>query len=191
MWQKQPAGTLVYKELSRLKSKAQDNWLAIEDEVKKWLSNKGNTDRKIRDYRAMIENLELEQENILIERIRDMENRDAYDRILEKRKVEIENLKTRIQDMLNMEQTIKKCKKEIKESINILDGIIAEGAISNVNLRLLVKEIIVLDMENNVLAPVIVMNAPFGEYGEVFDDDGNVTLAHNGDYRACEIFSVN
>ncbi len=45
---------LVYKELSRLKPKAQDNWLAIEDEVKKWLSNKGNTDRKIRDYRAMI-----------------------------------------------------------------------------------------------------------------------------------------
>ncbi len=25
---------LVYKELSRLKSKAQDNWLAIEDEIK-------------------------------------------------------------------------------------------------------------------------------------------------------------
>ena len=32
----------------------------------------------------MIENLELEQENILIERIRDMENRATYDRILEK-----------------------------------------------------------------------------------------------------------
>lgn len=29
---------------------------------------------------------------------------------------------------------------------------------------------------------LIVMNAPFGEYGEIFDDDGNVTLAHNGDY---------
>ncbi len=53
--------------------------------------------------------------------------------------------------MLNMEQTIKKRKKEIKESIDILDGIITEGAISNVNLRLLVKEIIVLDMDNNEL----------------------------------------
>ena len=27
------------------------------------------------------------------------------------------------------------------------------------------------------------MNAPFGKYGEIFDDDGNVTLAHNGDYK--------
>ena len=161
---------IVYKELSRLKSKAQDNWLAIEDEVKKWLSNKGITDKKIRDYRAMIENLELEQENILIERIRDMENRDT---------VEIENLKTKIQDIMNMEQTVKKRKKEIKESIDILDGIIAEGAISNVKLRLLIKETIVLDIENNELALVIVMNAPFGEYGEIFDDDGNVTLVHN------------
>ena len=185
--QEKDLDALVYKELSRLKSKAQGNWLAIEDEVKKWLSNKWNTDRKIRDYRAMIENLELEQENILIERIRDMENRAAYDRILEKRKGEIENLKTRIQDMLNMEQTIKKRKKEIKESIDILDGIIAEGAISNVNLRLLVKEIIVLDMENNELALVIAMNAPFGKYGEIFDDDGNVTLAHNGDYKPISV----
>ena len=75
--QEKDLDALVYKELSRLKSKAQDNWLAIEDEVKKWLSNKGNTGRKIRDYRAMIENLELEQENILTERIRDMQNRGS------------------------------------------------------------------------------------------------------------------
>ena len=64
--QEKDLDALVYKELSRLKSKAQDNWLAIEAEVKKCLSNKGNTDKKIRDYRAMIENLELEQENILM-----------------------------------------------------------------------------------------------------------------------------
>lgn len=30
-------------------------------------------------------------------------------------------------------------------------------------------------MDNNELALVIVMNAPFGKYGEIFDDDGNVT----------------
>ncbi len=37
------------------------------------------------------------------------------------------------------------------------------------------------------LALVIVMNAPFGEYGEIFDDDGNVTLAHNGDYKSINV----
>lgn len=52
------------------------------------------------------------------------------------------------------------------------------------------KEIIVIDMENNELALVIVMNAPFGEYGEIFDDDGNVTLAHNGDYKPIPLKEV-
>lgn len=86
-----------------------------------------------------------------------------------------------------MKQTVKNRKKKITESIDILDGIIAEGAISNVNLRLLLKEIIVLNMDNNELALVIVMNAPFGKYGEIFDDDGNVTLAHNGDYKPINV----
>ncbi len=96
---------------------------------------------------------------ILIERIRDMKNCATYDRILEKRKVEIENLKTKIQDILNMEQTVKRRK----------------------------KEIIVLEMEKNELVLVIVMNVPFGEYGEIFVDDGNVTLAHNGDYKPIRV----
>ena len=65
----------------------------------------------------------------------------------------------------------------------MLDSIIAEGAISNVNLRLLIQEIQVLELENDELAIVIAINTPFGEYGEVFDADGNVTLAHRGNYK--------
>ena len=38
-------------------------------------------------------------------------------------------------------------------------------------------------LKTDELALVIVMNAPFGEYGKIFDSDGNVTLAHNGDYK--------
>lgn len=43
------------------------------------------------------------------------------------------------------------------------------------------------NIENNEHALVIVMNAPFGEYGEIFDNDGNVTLAHNGDYKLISV----
>ena len=39
-------------------------------------------------------------------------------------------------------------------------------------------------MENNELALVIVMNAP------LFDDDGNVTLAHDGDYKPIPLEEV-
>lgn len=88
----------------------------------------------------------------------------------------------KIYELKNIEETVKKRKSEIKENIDILDGIIAEGAISNVNLRLLVNEIIILDMGGE-LAIVISMNAPFTDYGEVFDENGNVILRHNGNYK--------
>ena len=42
-------------------------------------------------------------------------------------------------------------------------------------------------MENNELALVIAMNAPFGEYGEIFDDDGNVILVYNGEYKPINV----
>ena len=40
-----------------------------------------------------------------------------------------------------------------------------------------------------MIALVIVINAPFGKYGEIFDD-GNVTLAHNGDYKPIPLQEV-
>lgn len=33
------------------------------------------------------------------------------------------------------------------------------------------------------LAIVVSMNAPFTDYGEVPDENGNVTLRHNGNYK--------
>ena len=33
------------------------------------------------------------------------------------------------------------------------------------------------------IAVVIVINGPFNEYGEVFAENGDVKLAHNGDYK--------
>ena len=103
--------------------------------------------------------------------------------MLEKKKTQIEDYKNKIYELKNIEETVKKRKKEIKESIDILDGIIAEGAISNVNLRLLVNEIIVIEMEDGNLAIIVSMNAPFDQYGEVFDENGNVKLRHNGNYK--------
>lgn len=118
-----------------------------------------------------------------MERINDKENRSIYDRMIEKKKKQIEEFRIKINELINLEETVKKRRKVIKENIDMLDSIIAEGAISNVNLRLLIQEIQVLELENDELAIVIAINTPFGEYGEVFDADGNVTLAHRGNYK--------
>ena len=42
-------------------------------------------------------------------------------------------------------------------------------------------------MENDELAPVIVMNVLFGKYSEIFDDKENVIFAHNGDYKSINV----
>lgn len=181
--QEKDLDTLVYNELLRLKSVTEQNWLSIENDVKKWLKNKASYEKQISDMKIAVSNLENDIENILMERINDKENRDAYDRMLDKKKGQIEDYKTKIYELKNIEETVKRRKKEIKESIDILDGIIAEGAISNVNLRLLVNEIIIIEMEDGNLAIVVSMNAPFDQYGEVFDENGNVKLRHNGNYK--------
>jgi len=116
----------------------------IEADVKKWLRNKAGTEKQIAEMRTAVSNLEIDVENILMERIK--ENRATYDRMLEKKKAQIEDLKVKINELINLEETVKKRRKAIKENIDMLDSIVAEGAISNVNLRLLVQEIQILDV---------------------------------------------
>ena len=96
-----------------------------------------------------------------MERITDKENREAYDNMIAKRKNEIENLTKKIDSIKNLDETVKKRKAEIKNSIDILDGIIKDGAISNANLRLLISEIIIFEQDNE-LSIVVAMKAPFG-----------------------------
>lgn len=181
---------LVYKEILRLKSESEKNWSDIETDVKRWLQNKAGTERQIAEMRTTIANLETDMENILMERINDKENRDAYDRLLVKKRSQIDELKVKINELANLEETIKKRRKEIKENINMLDNIVAEGAISNTNLRLLIQEIQILDVGDNEIAVVVVLNGEFNEYGEVFDMDGGVELAHNGDYKPIPLEEV-
>lgn len=181
--QERDLDALIYKELLRIKSHAEENWKSIEKDVKVLMKNKANTEKKISDMKNKISALKEDIENILMERIADKENREAYDSMIAKRKNEIEILTKKIDSIKNLDETVKKRKAEIKNSIDILDGIIKDGAISNANLRLLISEIIILEHDNE-LSIVVAMKAPFGEYyGELFDEEGNIVLAHAGDYK--------
>ena len=172
----------IYKELLRLKSEAEENWKSIEGDVKKWINNKNDITKKIKNMESAISNLELEIEKILMERINDKDNRPIYDKMLQKRRDEIDGLKHKISEIQNIDETIKRRKSEIKCSIELLDKIIEEGAISDTNLRLLINEIVVLENSNKIQL-VISMKAPFGTYGEVYDN-GKTVLKHRGDYES-------
>ena len=171
----------IYKELLRLKSEAEENWKSIETDVKKWLSSKSDVTKKIKNMESSISNLELEIEKILMERINGKDNRPIYDKMLQKRRDEIDSLKHKIAEIQNIDETIKRRKKEIKCSIELLDKIIEEGAVSDTNLRLLINEIVVLE-ENGKIQLIVSIKAPFDTYGEVYEN-GKTVLKHRGDYE--------
>lgn len=58
---------------------------------------------------------------------------------------DIKTIENRIQEMKDIENTVKERKKQMKKSVELLDGIIADGAISDTHLRMLVDEIVIYE----------------------------------------------
>lgn len=117
-----------------------------------------------------------------MEKINDKENSGLYEEMIAERKNEIEICEEKISKLQNIDETIKKRRKELKVGIEILDNIITEESVSNANLRLLIKQIIIFE-ENKKLSIVFEMNAPFSGYGKMFDENGNLLMEHDGEYH--------
>ena len=77
----------------------------------------------------------IDQEEILLERIRDKEHTEIYTRMLKLCEDDIERLKKEIAAITDYSATIKKRKAEMKESVDLIEQIIQEGAISDANQR--------------------------------------------------------
>lgn len=65
--------------------------------------------------------------------------------MLDKCEADIQRLNEEIKSIIDYNSTIKKRKAEIKESVDIIEQIIKEGAISDANLRLLIDKIIITE----------------------------------------------
>ena len=67
-----------------LKEEAQKNYDSIEADVKRWMSQKGNTERQTKALSARLEQRRGDQQMILLERLRDREHATVYDEMLKK-----------------------------------------------------------------------------------------------------------
>lgn len=114
------------------------------------------------------------QEQILLERIRDREHADIYTGMLEKCEAEIKSLTAEIEAIRDYDTTIRKRKAEMKSSIDILDGIIKDGAIGDANLRLLVDNIVINEQDGK-LSINIDLKAAFSSHLDIYDEDGALT----------------
>lgn len=157
-----------------IKDEALANYKSIESDVKKWMSNKGTVTNKLKQLNTSLEQRKSDQKEILLERIRDREHADIYTEMLEKCESDIQKFEDEIKSIQDYNSTIKKRKAEMKDSVEIIEEIIKEGAISDANLRLLVNKIIIFEKDKK-LSIKIKLNARFQRHKDCYNDNGIVS----------------
>ena len=91
--------------------------------------------------------------------------------------MEISNYVYDFVQMKDIEATVKERKKQMKKSVELLDGIIADGAISDTHLRMLVDEIVISE-KNGKLDIQITLNGEFRTHIDYYDESGDITDRH-------------
>ena len=137
------------------------------------MGNKNSVNNKLKHLNTSLEQRKSDQKEILLERIRDREHADIYTEMLEKCESDIQKLEDEIKSIQDYNSTIKKRKAEMKDSVEIIEEIIKEGAISDANLRLLVNKIIIFEKDKK-LSIKIKLNAKFQRHKDCYNDNGMV-----------------
>ena len=138
------------------------------------MKQKSNVSRKLDELKMKLEQRQSDQQEILLERIRDKAHKEIYTKILKICEDDIERIKNEIESITDYNATIKKRKAEMKESVDLIEQIIQEGAISDANLRLLVDSIVISE-KNKKLHIKINLNAKFERHKDCYDEEGNLT----------------
>ena len=86
----------------------------------------------------------------------------------------MESIKQKISEYSDAESTIKARKKEIKKSIELIDNIIADGAISDSHLRMLIEQITVTE-KNGKLTVRFMLNGSHRIHFDYYDENGEMT----------------
>lgn len=110
----------------------------------------------------------------MLERIRDKAHADAYTDMLQKCETDIENLTAEIASITDYDSTLKKRRKEMKYSTDLIEQIVEDGAIGDTNLRMLVDEI-VITAKDKMLDITINLKAEFRRHIDFYDENGEIT----------------
>ena len=104
-----------------------------------------------------------------MERIRDKENAQRYDRMIAKREEQIANAQKRIEELENIGQIIRSRQAKLRKDIGLIDDILADGKISEAHLRMLIERIYVYETEGG-LSLEIKVKAPFQNHTDSYEN---------------------
>ena len=164
---------LVYNEIIAMKDQAYKNYLAVDEDVKRWLRSKNTVSRRIEALRETLSQRKKDQKEILLSMMRDREHASVLEEMLTDCETDIARIEKELHDIENYSETIRKRKQEMKSTIDMIDEIIREGAVSDANLRILVDKIIISEKDDG-LHITVNLNADFTSHLQVFDSKGNL-----------------
>ena len=160
---------LIMEELKSTKRLYEQNWNDLQKMLDHWMPQKVQTAEQLRKLNTKIGTLEEEMEAILMERIRDKANAERYDRMIQKREEEIAAIKRQISELENLDAALKKRQAKLKRDISLMDDILAEGYISEANLRLLVEKIYITEQDGKLNVDIH-LKAPFRTHGQTYEN---------------------
>lgn len=166
---------IIYDELLVIRDNAIENFKRIDAKLNTWQRNKSLTQNNINFLNEQLSQRKSDQQEILLERLRDKERADVYTQMLDKCENDIETLSKQISELEEMDATIKKRKAEISSSIEIFNKIIDEGAISDSDLRMLIDKIEISEQDEK-LDIKIILNGKFKEHTLNFDEEQILNL---------------
>ena len=161
--------TIVSRELENIIEIAHENCQRLDRNFKRWKAENRTTVNLIEGLEAKLEQRKEDQQNILLERIRDKARASIYTDMLEKCEKEIADIEKRIADMKDIESTVKNRKSELKNSTEVLERIAAEGAISDADLRLLIDKIVVGEKDGK-LDITVIFNGKFRQHIDIYNN---------------------
>ena len=172
---------LITKELMQTKEMYEKNFQAMEQLIDQWQPKASAATAQIKKQKERIAMLEEEMEAILMERIRDKANAERYDRMIRKREAEIAAAKKHIEELQNIEATLRSRQANLKRDISMMDDILKEEKLSEAHLRMLVEKIYVHE-EDGKLSLNICLKAPFRDHIDVYENGEQTECWLSQDY---------
>lgn len=164
---------LVFNEIISMKDQAYRNFSTVDEDIKRWLKSKSTVDKKVKMLSETLAQRKDDQKEILLSIMRDKAHAAVYEEMLEECEQDIARIEQEMYDIKNYSETIKKRKREMKSTIEIIDEIIRNKAVSDANLRILVEKIIISE-DDEGLHITINLNADFTSHLKLFDNNGNL-----------------
>ena len=165
---------LIREELISARRQLRKAYVGIEEDVKRWLSSRDNTEKKLKALESRLEKRLEDQKEILLERLRDREHASVYTEMLSECEADISRLGKEIRTLKDHDSAVKRARSEMKDGIALLDEMLDKGEISAASLRLLVEEITIWE-KDETLRIAITLKGNLRHHMDFYDEEGNLT----------------